>query len=105
MAAKTAGQGVMKKIIPKVTHHPFMKTDIPAAMASAAPPLGPQLGQRGIQIAAFCKEFNERTANIKKGIPLPTRITVFPDRTFVLEIHNPPVSFFLKQAAGCLKGA
>ncbi|XP_046557877.1 39S ribosomal protein L11, mitochondrial-like [Haliotis rubra] len=94
-----------KKLGPKVVHPPILKTDIPAGQAAAAPPLGPQLGQVGIQIAPFCKEFNERTKDIRPGIPLPTRVRVNPDRSFDITIHQPPVSYFLKQAAGVKIGA
>ncbi|XP_041352353.1 39S ribosomal protein L11, mitochondrial-like [Gigantopelta aegis] len=94
-----------KKLVQKVYHPPFMKVIIPAGQAAAAPPLGPQLGQRGIQIAAFCKDFNEKTKEVKPGLPLPTRIKVNPDRSFDIRIHKPVTSYFLKQAAGIQKGA
>merc|ERR1719300_274007 len=99
------GARVVKKVLEKVNHPPYMKLDIPAGKAAAAPPLGPQLGQRQIQIAAFCKEFNEKTKDVREGIPLPTAIKVNPDRSFELTINNPPVTYFLKQAAGVKKGA
>lgn len=73
-------------------------------MASAAPPLGPQLGQRGLNVANFCKEFNKETGHFKQGVPLPTRITVKPDRTYDLEICTPTTTWLLKQAAGIGRG-
>ncbi|KAL5008264.1 hypothetical protein ScPMuIL_013845 [Solemya velum] len=107
MASKGARRGMKsaRKMMDKIKHPPLLKVIIPACQAAAAPPLGPQLGQRGIQIAAFCKEFNEKTADIKPGTPLPTRITVNPDRTFSIVTHSPPVTYFLKMAAGTKKGA
>lgn len=96
---------VMKKTLEKVNHNTKLKTNIPAGMAIAGPPLGPMLGQRGINIAAFCKDFNERTKDYRDGIPLPCRISVNSDRTYQLVIHSPPAAFFIKQAAGIQRGA
>ncbi|KOC66649.1 39S ribosomal protein L11, mitochondrial [Habropoda laboriosa] len=95
---------VAKKVLQKVDHSSPLRVNIPAGMATAKPPLGAQLGQRSINVANFCKEFNERTANIKTGIPLPCRVKVKPDGTYELVIHQPPATFFLKQAAGISKG-
>ncbi|KAK5970843.1 Mitochondrial ribosomal protein L11 [Trichostrongylus colubriformis] len=102
MASKAAR--VRKKEIVKVVHGAFLKTNIKAQMASAAPPLGPQLGQRGLNVANFCKEFNKETGHIKPGVPLPTRISIKPDRTYDLEICTPTTSWLLKQAAGIARG-
>ncbi|XP_037085437.1 39S ribosomal protein L11, mitochondrial-like [Pollicipes pollicipes] len=95
----------VKKAVEKVVHGPTLRTDIKAQGAVAGPPLGPQLGQRGINIAAFCKDFNERTKDIQAGIPLPCRISVRADRSYELVIHQPPTTYFLKQAAGARRGA
>nr|CAG4649822.1 EOG090X0I63 [Scapholeberis mucronata]SVE93987.1 EOG090X0I63 [Scapholeberis mucronata] len=96
---------VVKKTVEKVNHGNFLETYIPAGLAAAGPPLGPQLGQKNVNIAAFCKEFNERTKEFKEGVPLPCRVTVNSDRSFDLVIHHPPVSYFLKQAAGIQRAA
>ncbi|GJJ07372.1 hypothetical protein Clacol_001574 [Clathrus columnatus] len=76
-----------------------------AAKATPSPPIGPALGARGVKAIDFCKEFNARTAHIQPGIPIPTLITIQPDRTFSFVTKTPPVAFFLKQATGIEKGA
>lgn len=94
-----------KKLVQKVVHNPLMRTNIPAGMAAAGPPLGPMLGQRGLNIAQFCKDFNEKTKHIKDGLPLPTRVRINPDRTYELIIHRPTTSYLIKAAAGINRGA
>ncbi|CAE6405406.1 54S ribosomal protein L19, mitochondrial [Rhizoctonia solani] len=77
---------------------------VPAGKAAPTPPVGPALGARGVKSMDFCKEFNARTAHMEPGIPTPTLITVQPDRTFTFITKTPPVSYFLKKAAGIEKG-
>jgi len=77
---------------------------IPAGKAAPTPPVGPALGARGVKSMDFCKEFNARTAHIEPGVPVPTIITVQPDRTFTFITKSPPASYFIKQAAGIEKG-
>jgi len=77
----------------------FIKLQIPAGDAKPAPPVGPALGQRGLNIMEFCKAFNARTAQMEKGMPIPVVITAFADRSFTFEMKQPPVTYFLKKAA------
>ena len=83
----------------------YIKLEVPAGAATPSPPIGPALGQRGVNIMGFVKEFNARTADVDKGTPLPTVITVYQDKSFTFVTKTPPASFLLKQAAGLQKGS
>jgi large subunit ribosomal protein L11 len=83
----------------------YIKLQVPAGSANPSPPIGPALGQRGLNIMEFCKAFNAQTQNMEKGSPIPVVITVFADRSFSFEMKTPPVSFFLKKAANIQSGA
>ncbi|OUS37668.1 50S ribosomal protein L11 [Rhodobacterales bacterium 56_14_T64] len=82
-----------------------MKLQVPAGKANPSPPVGPALGQRGINIMEFCKAFNAKTADLEPGAPCPTVITYYQDKSFTMEIKTPPASYFLKKAAGVKSGA
>jgi large subunit ribosomal protein L11 len=78
----------------------YVKLQVPAGAANPSPPIGPALGQRGLNIMEFCKAFNARTAQMEKGTPIPVVITAYQDRSFTFDMKQPPVSYFLKRAAG-----
>jgi large subunit ribosomal protein L11 len=82
-----------------------IKLQIPAGAANPAPPVGPALGQHGVNIMDFCKQFNERTKTSEPGMVIPAVITVFEDRSFTFITKMPPVSALLKKAAGLAKGS
>jgi large subunit ribosomal protein L11 len=82
-----------------------VKLQVPAGAANPSPPIGPALGQRGLNIMEFCKAFNARTAQMEKGMPIPVIITAYQDRSFTFEMKQPPVSYFLKKASGVTSGA
>jgi large subunit ribosomal protein L11 len=83
----------------------YIKLQVPAGSANPSPPIGPALGQRGLNIMEFCKAFNAQTQNMEKGMPVPVVITAYQDRTFTFITKTPPVSYFLKKAAGIEKGS
>lgn len=83
----------------------FIKLQIPAGQANPSPPVGPALGQRGLNIMEFCKAFNAATQQMEKGLPVPVIITAYSDRTFSFEMKTPPASYYLKKAAGLPKGS
>ena len=82
-----------------------LKLQVPAGAANPSPPIGPALGQRGINIMEFCKAFNARTQQETKGMPLPVVITYYQDKSFTFEIKTPPASYLLKQAAKIQSGS
>jgi large subunit ribosomal protein L11 len=90
MAKKVAGQ---------------LKLQVPAGKANPSPPVGPALGQRGINIMEFCKAFNAATGDMEKGMPIPTVITVYADRSFSFTTKTPPATFLIKKAANLKSGS
>ena len=90
MAKKVAGQ---------------LKLQVPAGSANPSPPIGPALGQRGINIMEFCKAFNAATQEMEKGAPIPTTITYYQDKSFTFKTKTPPASYLLKKAAGLKSGS
>lgn len=83
----------------------YVKLQVPAGQANPSPPIGPALGQAGLNIMEFCKAFNAETQNMEQGMPVPVVITAYADRTFSFETKTPPASYFLKKAAKVSKGS
>ncbi len=83
----------------------YVKLQVKAGQANPSPPVGPALGQRGVNIMAFCKEFNAATQNLEPGLPIPVVITVYSDRSFTFVTKTPPASILLKKAAGIASGS
>jgi large subunit ribosomal protein L11 len=82
----------------------YVKLQVPAGKANPSPPIGPALGQRGLNIMEFCKAFNAQTQSLEPGMPIPVVITAYADRTFTFTTKTPPASYLLKRAAGLEKG-
>ena len=83
----------------------YIKLQIPAGQANPSPPVGPALGQKGVNIMEFCKAFNASTQKLEQGMPIPVIITVFQDKSFTFETKSPPVSFFIKKALNLKKAS
>lgn len=83
----------------------YIKLQVPAGKANPSPPIGPALGQRGVNIMEFCKAFNAQTKDLEQDMPIPVVITVYSDRSFTFITKTPPVTFFLKKAANIKSGA
>jgi large subunit ribosomal protein L11 len=83
----------------------YIKLQIPAGKANPSPPVGPALGQRGLNIMQFCKEFNAATQQMEQGMPIPVVITAYSDRSFTFVTKTPPASYYLKKAAQIEKGS
>src|ERR1700722_14208720 len=83
----------------------YIKLQVPAGAATPSPPIGPALGQRGVNIMGFCKEFNARTENVPKWTPLPTVITVYQEKSFTFVTKTPPATHFLKEITGLKSGS
>jgi large subunit ribosomal protein L11 len=83
----------------------YLKLQVPAGSATPSPPIGPALGQRGINIMEFCKAFNAQSQQMDKGAPIPVEITYYVDKSFTFKMKTPPVAYFLKKAAKVDKGS
>ena len=83
----------------------YIKLQVPAGAANPSPPIGPALGQRGLNIMEFCKAFNAKTQDMEKSTPIPVVITVFSDKSFTFEMKTPPASYFIKKAAKLTSGS
>ncbi len=83
----------------------YVKLQVPAGKANPSPPIGPALGQRGLNIMEFCKAFNAKTQELEVGMPIPVVITAYADRSFTFVTKTPPVTYFIKKAAGIAKGS
>lgn len=83
----------------------YLKLQVPAGNASPSPPIGPALGQRGLNIMEFCKAFNAKTQEMEKGSPVPVEITIFADKSFTFEMKQPPMSYFIKKALNLSSGS
>jgi len=83
----------------------YIKLQVPAGQANPSPPIGPALGQRGVNIMEFCKAFNAETQGLEQGIPIPTLIEVYVDKSFSFTTKTPPASFYLKRAANLEKAS
>jgi large subunit ribosomal protein L11 len=83
----------------------YINLQVPAGSATPSPPIGPALGQRGVNIMEFCKAFNAATGELEKGMPIPVKITVYGDRSFTFITKTPPASYLLKKAAGLKSGS
>ena len=83
----------------------YIKLQVPAGEANPSPPVGPALGQHGVNIMEFCKAFNAATQSVEKGLPIPVVITVYSDRSFTYVTKTPPASILLRKAAGIAKGS
>ena len=83
----------------------YVKLQVPAGAANPSPPIGPALGQRGLNIMEFCKQFNAQTQGMEPGMPIPVEITAYGDRSFTFITKTPPNSYFIKKAAGIEKGS
>jgi large subunit ribosomal protein L11 len=83
----------------------YIKLQVPAASANPSPPIGPALGQQGVNIMEFCKQFNAQTQKLEKGLPIPVVITVYTDRSFTFVMKTPPASVLIRKAIGIEKGS
>ncbi len=83
----------------------YISLQVPAGQANPSPPIGPALGQRGVNIMEFCKAFNAKTKDMDQGTPIPVKITVFADKSFTFNMKTPPASYFLKKAANVNSGS